>query len=96
MPVMVANLCKGRAEVTRTTADRDFIAGIAQVAKNQISIWNAADEARFQPTEILHSLGQRVADEANVVALFQLQIGRDGEVGKEQERQAEEKSLHGQ
>ena len=72
----------GRAKVPRSQARRQIVSRKTEVSKNQFMLRKAAVNPRLQPAEILHPLGQRVADEADVVAFFQFQT-----VGQSQGRQ---------
>ncbi len=63
----------GAAEHRRAQADCQFIAGEAQVAKHQFMPWKTALDENFQPAVMLHAIGERVADQGNVVALRKFQ-----------------------
>ena len=57
--------------------ERQLVAGEAEVAEDQLVVREAAVEERLEPAVVLHAVGQGVADEADVVALVQLQrLGR--------------------
>src|SRR5207248_1182666 len=85
----------GRAKGHRPQPQRNLVARIAQIAKYQVVLREPADQPRLQPAEILHPLGQRVADDADMVAFFDFQIGSEGKIDKKEKWQAVDEFLHG-
>ncbi len=80
----------GGAEIGRAKSDRQLVGGVAQVANRQLKAGKPALEHRLQPAVVLHPVGQRIADQADVVSLAKLQISRQtGSIGGPQERCAE-------
>ena len=61
----------GRAEVLRARAGVDLIAAEPEVAHDQPVLRIARLEHRLEPAVVLHPLGQRVADDADVVVRLQ-------------------------
>lgn len=66
-------------EIAKTV---DFIAGIAQVPKNQLVIGVSRLDVGFEPTGMLHPLSKRIAKNANMVPWLELELSflgnRDG------------------
>ncbi len=52
-----------RAEVLRPQADREFVAGVAEVADREVVAGEARVEEGFDPAVVLHPVGERVADD---------------------------------
>src|SRR5439155_12042414 len=63
----------GQAEPGGAKPEREFIAGEAEVAERQIVLRKAKGDQGLQPTVVLHALGKRVADDGNVVAVFEFE-----------------------
>lgn len=65
----------------------DFVAAVSQVAKHQVVLRIAGVNQRLEPARMLHPLGQRIADNADVIPLVQLKRrggrgeGRKGQCG---------------
>src|SRR4051812_6683923 len=83
-----------RPESHRAESQRDLVARIAQVAKDQVVLREASNQPRLEPAEILHPFGERVADEADVVAFLKLKIGGDKDVRNEQTDEGESDVFH--
>ena len=62
-----------RAERLRTIPRRQFIAGKAKFAEYQFMFREAGLNIGFQPTVVLHAIGEGVADHANMIALLKFQ-----------------------
>ena len=58
----------GRAEVLRAQARRDLVAAEAEIADDQVVLRKARVQQRLEPAVVLHPLGERVADDADVIA----------------------------
>ena len=75
-----------------------FIAGDREIAHRQVQLRMGGDDQRFQPAVMLHAVGQRVADESDVVAFLELDDGfsglRRGQCNGEAEGQIDER-FHG-
>jgi hypothetical protein len=54
----------------------NLVAGITEIPNDQFMAWEARLDERLQPPVMLHPLGQRIADDANVVSLLKLQRSR--------------------
>src|SRR5262245_19047852 len=63
-------------EVLRSWPQRHFIGRETQIAHYQFQLWKPAVEQRFPVAEVLQSLRQCVADENDVVPLFEFQLRR--------------------
>ena len=84
----------GRAEAFGAGTENDLIGGPGEVADDEVMLGEALMEERLPVvvTLKLHALGQRVADEADVVAGLELQ--RRGVGGGEGEGGEEERAEH--
>src|SRR6185436_14036081 len=60
-----------RTEVFRTMAEDDFITRDREVTEDKVVFRKFCDDECFQPAIMLHPVGQRVANDANMVALFE-------------------------
>ena len=65
-----------RAERLRAELQIDFIAREAEIAEHQFVAGKTGVGHGFQPTIVLHPIGERVADDADVFALLEFQRGR--------------------
>src|SRR5262249_40633105 len=63
------------AEALGAQANGQFVGSKAEVADDKVVPWEATLEVGFQPTVVLHAVGQRVADEADVVAGAKFEAG---------------------
>ena len=61
----------GRAEVLRAQPGGDLVAAEAKIANHEVVLREARVQQRLEPAVVLHPLGQRVADEADVIARAQ-------------------------
>ena len=59
-----------------------LVGGKAEVAEHEVLLGKATVEERFQPAVVLHAVGQRVADVANMIALAEFQRRRGGRGGR--------------
>src|SRR5271165_812142 len=72
-------LCPGQpfvgcAEIGRAKADCQLVGCVAQVANRQFMPWEPALQVCLQPAVMLHPLSKSVANQADVIALANLQI----------------------
>ena len=73
----------------------DLVAGKAKIAEDEFMLWIARVDERLQPAEVLHSVGQRIADDANVIAFFELEIlGVGQRCNREANEESQEQPLH--
>src|SRR5262249_6000917 len=68
----------GRAERLRPQPQDQLVAGEAEVAEDEVMFGEATVEVGFQPAIVLHAVGERVADNADMIAATQLQFCRGG------------------
>ena len=68
---VLGQMLVGRAEAGRAESKGQFVAGKAQVANHQFMFGKSSLNSRFEPTVMLHPLGERVADQAEMIAFFQ-------------------------
>ena len=61
----------GAAEAGGAQARGQLVAGIAEVAKDEVVLGKARVEIRLEPAVMLHAFGERIADDADVVAFLQ-------------------------
>ena len=61
-----------RAKIHRAQPHLQLVARKAQVADRQVMLGEPLVQKRLQPAKMLHALGQRIADDADVVAFVQL------------------------
>src|SRR5262249_48649246 len=79
----------GGAEVHRAqpAVERKLVAGVAEVADDEIVFGEAAVEEGFEPAVVLHAVGEGVADDADMIARLQFERGgvewRDGNKSEE-------------
>jgi hypothetical protein len=64
-----------RAEVLVPQPDGQLVRGVPEVADGEVEVGVAGVEQGFEPPVVLHAVGERVADDADVVALLQLERG---------------------
>src|SRR6266536_5267699 len=65
-----------RAEIFRAMARDNLIAGDGEVAHDQVESRFSGVEERLQVAGVLHAVGQRVADDGDVVAGLEGELGR--------------------
>ena len=58
------------AEAVRAEAEHQLVAGVTEIAHDQLMPGKAGLQERFQPTVVLHAIGQGVADDADVIAFL--------------------------
>ena len=78
-------------EIERAGPQRQFVGRPAEVVDDQLQLREAAVQQRFPVAEILHPLGQRVADEDDPVAVLQIErrgFGGVGQAGRQADAQA--------
>ena len=75
---MIHPVIVGLTETCRAQPQVDLVAGKTEVADHQIVLGKASEERRLQPTIVLHPIGQRVADQADVRARPNVQCGAFG------------------
>jgi hypothetical protein len=77
------------AEVVRSLPQIDLVAGKPKVSKHQLVFGQQGVDIRFQPSVMLHAIGQRVANVDNVVAPFEgkLLSCRGGAQHREEDKQ---------
>src|SRR5215475_7429485 len=57
---------------------RHLVAGETQVAEDELVLGEAGLNDSLQPAVVLHPVGERVADNANVIARLEFQLRRVG------------------
>ena len=84
--------------VTRILEAVDLIPRIAEVAEDEFMLGEPHMNECFEPAIVLHPLGQRVADDADVVSLFEFEgkrLGGHQRRNEEQERK-QARDSHGE
>jgi hypothetical protein len=61
----------GRTEIRGAMAQRHFIGGHGQIAKNQIAVRILGIKISLQPAGMLEAVGQSIADDGDMVAGFE-------------------------
>src|SRR5262249_34232982 len=65
-------------EALRPRPQHQLVSGPTKIADDEFEIGKAAVEQRLKIAEILHPLGERVADQDDVIALVQRELGLVG------------------
>jgi len=72
----------------------DAIAGEPLIAEDQFQIRQLGLQVRLQPSVVLHAIGERIADEDNVVA--RLECERRGSTGRREDQRRSESPDQGE
>ena len=72
----------------------NFVTAVAHVAKNQFMARKPGVDQGFQPAIMLHSLSKRIADDADMVPLFQFKILSRGCASRSNHRKNQKQRFH--
>ena len=64
----------GGTEIFVTMTERHLIPGDRQIAEDQILLWIGRVNVGFQPSVMLHAVGQGVADDGDMVAVLEVEL----------------------